>query len=653
MTIFVLVILFAAGSFVIYRLLTSLSLVAGLCFSILVAALMIAPLVGLVPVISEPTSPPDYRTNEYRTSQTCKSCHADHYHTWHDTYHRTMTQDVTEESVLGRFDGEQISVSGYAVRPFRRNGRWFMSLVDPDWEQQEFLAGRDPRATEDPPSMTYQVDRLVGSHHQQVYLTRSADGSYRTLPVVWLEEQDRWTTRGGTFLKLSGPSFYSQTKLWNNGCVFCHNTRGRPGLSAARTLDGAAMYAWKTEVEELGIACEACHGSGDHHVQLNQNPSRRYWQSIAGENDPSIVNPATLPQELSVLVCARCHGKMIARDEFDQACLVDGDFFQPGDWESRNHYSMPEPGPGAEFDESDEGRYFWADGTPRTTALEYQGLVMSPCYQQGEMTCLSCHGMHNTDPNDQLLYGDNASVPIRERNLACVQCHEEFSSADVLSAHTHHEPSSSGSLCYNCHMPFHAYSLLKRVRSHYISTPSVTLSFDTGIPNACNQCHVDQSLEWTDRIMADWFDSPAAALDEDARHIAAMPSDLLSGHALQRALAAEQLGWSETFELAGLAWRAPLLVEALEDEYAAVRLLAYEALAQLPGFEDFEFDYIGIEAVRAQQVAEARRRCQESSTGPVRERLREILGGSEDTTVEQLVEQMKLRRNEAMIDILE
>lgn len=652
MTAVVLLVLVGCGGLVIHRLLTRLPLLTGLCLSIPVTAVVLLPFAGLLPVVSEPASPPDYGSNDYQTSQTCRTCHADHYQTWHDTYHRTMTQNVTEESVLGRFDGEQTTVGGYPARPFRRGERWYMTVIHPEWEEQELQAGRDPRATGDPPTITYRVDRLVGSHHQQVYLSRGPDGAYHTLPLVWLKRQQRWTTRSGSFLSPPRSSFFNKTKLWNNGCVFCHNTRGRPGLRQVG-YGGLEVYAWNTRVEELGIACEACHGSGEVHVRLNQNPSRRYWLSVGGRDDPSIVNPAKLPQELSVLTCARCHGKMLAKEEFDRACLVNGDFFQPGEWDYPDRYDTPFHEAGDPFEEEREGAYFWPDGTPRTTALEYQGVLLSPCYQRGEMTCLSCHGMHGTDPNDQLLFGDVSSVPLPERNRACTQCHQTFGQPETLSAHTHHAATSSGSLCFNCHMPFQSYSLLKRVRSHRISTPNVSLTVDTGIPNACNQCHVDQSLAWTNRWMADWFDLPAASPSDGSRPPASMAEDLLSGHALQRALAVEQFGWTETFKLAGSEWRPRLLLEALEDEYAAVRFLAFEALRKFPGFEDFEFDYIATPDTRAAQVADARRRWEDVSSDSAEQKLRGVLGGADDEDVERIIEMLKSHRDPAQIDVLE
>src|SRR5439155_635011 len=73
--------------------------------------------------------------------------------------------------------------------------------------------------------------------------------------------------------------------------------------------------------------------------------------------------------------------------------------------------AAPEPG---------DGR-FWPDGTPLTTALEYNGMAQSACYQNGmgKLSCLSCHAMHTEDPNFLL-------KPGMKSNEACFGCHGDY-----------------------------------------------------------------------------------------------------------------------------------------------------------------------------------------------------------------------------------
>src|SRR5262249_40863253 len=124
-------------------------------------------------------------------------------------------------------------------------------------------------------------------------------------------------------------------------------------------------------------------------------------------------------------------------------------------------------------------------------------MALSACYQngRGSLSCLSCHSMHTDDPNFLL-------KPKMQTNEACYQCHDEYRTR--LVEHTHHAADSPGSLCYNCHMPHQVYSLLTTHRSHRIQIPDVKDSLGTGKPNACNLCHLDRSLGWTQAQLQGW-----------------------------------------------------------------------------------------------------------------------------------------------------
>src|SRR5947208_5654909 len=62
---------------------------------------------------------------------------------------------------------------------------------------------------------------------------------------------------------------------------------------------------------------------------------------------------------------------------------------------------------------------------------------------------------------------------------------------------SHHLAASSGSQCYDCHMPHTTYGVLKAIRSHQVGSPRVADELATGRPNACNLCHLDKPLAWT------------------------------------------------------------------------------------------------------------------------------------------------------------
>lgn len=583
-----------------------------------------------------------------------------------------MTTAAVPTNIKGPFDGQPVVVDGFTSVPFREGDDFLMTLVHPEWEAAVRQQGGDPRAAAAPPTQTYRIDRVIGSHHQQVYLSRAPDGGYHTLPLVWDIVRTRWITRKSSFLTPPRDGFYHNTKLWNNGCIFCHNTGPRPRLQVQSSPLGTS-YTWNSAVAELGIACEACHGAGQAHVNKHRLPGKGAQERAAtpsAESDLSladIVRPRLLSKERAVLMCARCHGKMVARSEFDRGCLVEGDFFDPRDADYSRWYDVPALAADQDYQEQTQGKYFWSDGTPRTTALEYQGVTASACYQQGQMTCFSCHSMHaphGSDPNDQLRFADAAELPSAQHNRACTQCHQSLTTEDALAAHTHHAAGSAGSRCYNCHMPYQTYALHKRVRSHRITIPTAAVTRQHGVPNACNQCHVDRSTDWTDRMLAGWQNEGAASAGrsdraaDDAAVFAAsaelsmVVEHALAGHALQRALAMEQLGDPTNFAVAGTQWRARILLSALEDEYESVRLLAGQSLLRLPGFNEQTFDFLAAPAVRGRQVAALRQWAATQDSEQAREQLARVLGTSPDH-IEQQINALRQRRNEVPVSINE
>jgi predicted CXXCH cytochrome family protein len=215
------------------------------------------------------------------------------------------------------------------------------------------------------------------------------------------------------------------------------------------------------------------------------------------------------------------------------------------------------------------------------------------------LSCLSCHSMHQSDPNWQLARD-------RDGNAACTQCHRAI--GEKLEAHTHHRAGSTGSTCYNCHMPHTTYGLLRAMRSHQISVPRLQDSLASGRPNACNLCHLDRTLAWTASALQRWYGTPAPSLTEEQRTVAAALLDVARGEAGVRAIVAWSMGWPAARAASDGDAMAPFLIELLDDEYAAIRYIAYQSLRQITGFADFEYDYVGAPATRSAALQEARAR---------------------------------------------
>ena len=65
-------------------------------------------------------------------------------------------------------------------------------------------------------------------------------------------------------------------KVWKRDCMPCHSSGGAPGYAASQT-ESKRLSAPDSRAAEVGIAREACHGSGGEHAHAaaNRNPLRR------------------------------------------------------------------------------------------------------------------------------------------------------------------------------------------------------------------------------------------------------------------------------------------------------------------------------------------------------------------------------------------
>jgi hypothetical protein len=507
-------------------------------------------------VASDLAQPRTLAQTGYVGSRACERCHPRHYESFHRTYHRTMTQDASEVSVLGHFDGTRLDYMGTrALMQRGAHGEYLMSFSSAAGSQR----------------WRVQVERCVGSHRYQQYLAREGSLYFR-LPIAWDVAEGRFIHMNAAFLTpdpqpnaadggIARVDYDRHVTRWNDNCVFCHNVHPNPGLDPA-------SGQFSTQVAELGVACEACHGPGAEHVAANASPVRRYALHAMRRADPTIRNPARMPATRSAQVCGRCHGQRITRDiaRFYRA----GDPFVPGD--DLAHYSKP-----LARDTSQNGQAglfaprFWTDGTPRLTAYEYQGYLQSPCARSPEFSCESCHAMHAGDPSGQLR-------PDRLADAACTSCHRQFATPLTAAAHSHHPADGSeGVRCMQCHMPALVYGLVSVRSSHRIEVPRPGQQAHDRRPDACTLCHVDRTRSWAEaqtQPRAHDSRTPAdAGLSEQADR-------LLAGDPVERAVAAQALGQASARYAAGYEPELlGLLADAaLSDAYPAVRSIANRSL---------------------------------------------------------------------------
>ena len=546
------------------------------------------------------TAPEKVASDGYVTSDSCRSCHPREHATWHGSYHRTMTQRATPQSVLGDFNDRTVEIYDHRYQLERIGDEFWAEFDVPASEAADGL----PQ-----PRIRRRIALVTGSHHMQVYWYKTRhEGRLGMLPIVHLREANRWVSRRSAFLEPPSET-RDEGGRWNVGCINCHATHGETRRENALEFD--------SQVAELGISCEACHGPAENHVPIHQNPVTRYASRRDIDTDQSIVQPGRIDPKRSTEICGQCHSASFPKSLDHQHNYRPGNVLA----EFRDQLDPAKPesfkGDAASMEFS-----FWSDGMIRVAGREYNGLRRTPCYTHGDtsrtISCLSCHESHQQgdDTRDRLTWADDQLKPQMRSNVACTQCHEEMANSINLRKHTHHPPDSAGSNCYNCHMPHTTYGLLKGTRSHTIDSPNVASTLVTGRINACNQCHIDKSLGWTAGHLATWYGIKSPALEEERQEISEAVFQSLTGDAGQRALMAWTLGWKPAHEASENEWIAPYLAQLLNDPYDAVRFIAHRSIKRLPAFDGFEFDYVSSAENRKARSEAARRTWERSSVRP-------------------------------------
>ena len=518
----------------------------------------------------------DPRQADYVGSASCNDCHGDRHDSWYGTFHRTMTQQATPASIQGRFDGSELDFQGIRVRPLQQDGRYYFDYIDLE-------SGQAFNRVE--------VHRTVGSNRYQQYLTRiDEDGTYVRLHYLWHNGDQRWVHMNAAFLGADDRHYDQHVAIWNQNCIFCHNTGIEPRIlndeelrrraRAGEPINMATEPRFASVVAELGIACESCHGPGSEHLERAESFWTRQAMRIAPGADRSIVNPVRQPDGRGSQICGQCHAQRVPADPGRiLEWMHDGPSYRPGD-ELHAHVTpvnreMKVPIRGQE--DLFRNR-FWADGTPRLTAYEYQGMTMSAGHGDTEVSCMDCHSMHAGEPRGQITERQRSNAP-------CLRCHLDYRGDDALSAHTLHPPDSEASSCYSCHMPEIVYGVMDIHRSHRIESPDIGRDAAAGRPNACLNCHLEHSPGWAaNELNAGWNIARPAMIERlDGLPTAlAEVAAMLAGDPVQKAIIAYRAG-QDDHAGDGLerAWAVPYLLEAMRDHYPSSRRFARSSLISI------------------------------------------------------------------------
>lgn len=482
----------------------------------------------------------------------CTSCHTQAAADWYNSHHDLAMQEATPDTVLGDFNDAIFKYAGVTSRFYRKGDQFWVQTDNASGELEDFP-----------------VAYVFGVYPLQQYLLPLPGGKLQALSIAWdaraeAEGGQRWyhlypedAIAAGDPLHWTGP--YHN---WNTRCAECHSTNVR------KQYDAAAR-SFKTVYDQIDVGCEACHGPGAEHVKhanaktLDQAAHAGFAMSLAArgqwrwpEGEAIAQRSEPLSGNTQIDNCARCHAR--------RSTL--GDYHYGADLLDTHRLSLIEE------------PLYWPDGQIRDEVYVYGSFIQSKMHQAG-VVCSNCHNPHSNKLH-------------AEGNGVCTQCHQP--ARYDTPEHHHHPATSAGAQCVDCHMPAQVYMGVDWRRDHSMRIPRPDLSLTTGSPNACNQCHKDQTPSWALEAMTQWGQRPKSRSSEPARafhaagrgDIRVLPSlkAILDDASATPVLKASAMNHYSGFGAPDLPQTTALL---LQSEAPLIRISAVRATAALPPRQRF------------------------------------------------------------------
>jgi len=317
------------------------------------------------------------------------------------------------------------------------------------------------------------IQYTIGSKFKQRYMIPKdfkGKADYVIGNYQWNSELKKWQS-------------YKLQKSWY-GKAFKGSNEDMP---TSLTCDGCHFVGYMSDEKrvEPAIKCESCHGPGSEHIKEPKNAMYK-----TSDVDPKRSNE----------ICFQCHlrnrDKRMETQGLQELFEQVKDYpagYQPG--KPLSDYKLAAP-----FAYGFETKEFWGNGAAKKNRTQGNEFVRSSMYKHG-VTCVNCHSPH--------LAGNTAKNPLGDQ--LCMTCHAFGASIGPhqkdLQAHTRHKPDSQGSSCIECHMPKvakHTGKSPTTVRTHLFAFIYPDETRKHGVPNGCNSCHGDETLEWSEKHLKDW-----------------------------------------------------------------------------------------------------------------------------------------------------
>jgi predicted CXXCH cytochrome family protein len=318
----------------------------------------------------------------------------------------------------------------------------------------------------------------------------------------------------------------------------------QPRPTLVQAVDATRRSFRREHLVELGIGCEACHlGSAEHVRDPSKRPSFEPRSSFMSVRWPAPASEGSAQLRAARInrVCARCH-----------QVLFSG--YEPT-WEGGARHGNA--------------------GGSHINSGEARDMLLGAC--ASKLTCVECHDPHAPSATARL-----QAMPPAEKDALCTKCHDRYASREALREHAHHDPSGEGARCIACHMPKKNLSLDGSLsRYHRIGSPNDPRRVLLDRPMECALCHGDKTPESLASTMEAWWGRP---LDRAA--LQKLYGDLQGNVLLATATRGKPHEQAVAFYLLGearMAAAVPLLASQLTHPYPMVRGYAKRALDTIAG----------------------------------------------------------------------
>jgi tetratricopeptide (TPR) repeat protein len=411
-------------------------------------------------------SRPAVTTGPFFTGRaSCVECHKKEDDLWAGSHHDLAMDTATAATVLGNFENYEFRHNGQTHHMFSKEGKFFVNTNGPDGKFGDF-----------------QVAYTFGYTPLQQYLIPFEGGRLQCLPIAWDTERKRWfhlgdTVYSGQQIKPDNWLYWTnQAQNWNGMCADCHSTNLRKNYDPSTNI-------FRTTWSEIDVSCEACHGPASDHIEWAKLPEGSRPSDV---NTGLIVRTRNLDNKELLNVCARCHSRRSIM----------------GDYDNNNddllNYMIPQ---------LITTPIYHADGQILEEDYEYASFTQSKMFEKG-IKCSDCHDSHSVKT-------------LKHDNQLCLKCHRP----DIYDSPSHHfhkmavpgvlpalvnrgEPQykqGTGSQCVNCHMVGRYYMGVDYRRDHSFRNPRPDLTITIGTPNACNDCHKDKTIAWSQSFIEKWY----------------------------------------------------------------------------------------------------------------------------------------------------